>query len=372
LSSLMGSRVRTTQGIEPLALSDISRDWGLDQSLLPVFQQDWWLEVVRGEGNYNEARVLKDGVLVGRLPYVIRRTKIGARWGGAPDCSHLGGPALSQSLSEEEKFDVVGQLIAELPAKVSFMFVCRTYADDAELIRRAFTRAGFNHFAETTYCQDPSQADVLGRLKRKHRSHYEAARRVLDVVELGEEEFIGFYSANLARAAVAAAFRLETARALIAAGRTREPPQIRLVGARRKAAGPLLEAAIACAWDERRYYYWLSTRRGESHPNAIKLLIVNAMAHAQSLGLIFDTDGCWGSGSLTLYQDLLRMPKEEFRDVFERRTKFQNWYFSQQQRLDRSRAVRYAKRKLQLVSSGWATRVNPLPRTASRDTRPPL
>ena len=272
--------------------------FAIDQSLLPVFQQDWWLETVRREGNYHDAMVFKDDALVGRLPYVVRRTKVGLRWGAAPGWSHLGGPIVSPSLSEEEKLEVLGRLIAQLPANVSYGFVCSPYADDDGLIRRAFASAGFRRLSETTYAQDPSGDDVLTRIKRKHRLHLEAAARALDVVEIGENEFIQFYSVNLSEAAMAAHRSLETARALIAAGRTRNSPQIAIFAARKKAVAAPLDAAIACAWDRKRYYYWMSTRRRQgSHPDAIKLLILHAMAHARSLGLIFDTDGCSTPGS---------------------------------------------------------------------------
>jgi len=87
------------------------------------------------------------------------------------------------------------------------------------------------------------------------------------------------------------------------------------------------DAAVACAWDEERYYYWLSTRRHAArddshrphpHPDAIKLLIVKAMSHAEQLGLIFDADGVTTPGTLHLYKDVLRLHKEETRDVFAR------------------------------------------------------
>jgi hypothetical protein len=326
-----------------------------------VFQQSWWLEIARGTGSYHEARVFKDGVLVGNLPYVVRRTKIGARWGAAPDWSHLGGPILSQSLTDAEKSEVLRQLIAQLPANISYGFVCGAYAKDAGLIRLAFTGAGFSHHTETTYSQPPSQADLLGRLNRKHRLHLEAAHRALDIVELGEDEFVDFYSTNLVDAALAARLPLNTARALIAKGRTGDTPQVRVFAARRKTAGAPLDAAIACAWDKTRCYYWMSTRRRHPengpqdapHPNAIKLLMMNAMAHAASLGLIFDTDGCSTAGSQKLYRELLRIPNEEFRNVFERITRLQLWYITQQDRFDKFAAIRYVKRKMKLLRSVW-------------------
>jgi len=358
-----GSHVKRagSEAVPAARTKDSALSCVVDPSMLPVFQQSWWLETVRGTESFREARAFKESVLVGSLPFVIRRTKIGLRWGAPPAWSHLGGPVVSQSLSDAEKSDVLCRLIAQLPANISYGFVCRSYTDDAGLIRRAFTSAGFSHFTEATYSQSPSQADVLGRLNRKHRLHLEAARRTLDIVELREDEFIDFYWTNLADAALAARVPLDTARALIAKGRIGDTPQIRVFAARRKTAGALLDAAIACAWDERRYYYWMSTRRrhsensphDQSHSDAIKLLIVSAMEHARSLGLIFDTDGCSTPGTRKLYKEILRIPNEEFRDVFERVTRLQKWYITQQQRLDKLAAVRYAKRKLKLVPSVW-------------------
>jgi hypothetical protein len=350
-----------SEAVTAALTKDSALGYIIDQSTLPVFQQNWWLEIARRTGSYHEARVFKNRVLVGSLPYAVRRTKIGLRWGAAPDWSHLGGPVVSQSLSDAEKSDVLGQLIAQLPANISYGFVCSPYTNDAGLMRRAFASAGFAYFTETTCCQSPSQADVLGRLNRKHRLHLEAARRRLDVVELRADEFIDFYSMNLADSALAARLPLETARALIARGRMGDAPQVRVIAARRKTSGAPLDAAIACAWDKRRYYYWMSTRRRHSvngqhdvsHPDAIKLLIVSAMAHAESLGLVFDTDGCSTPGSQKLYNEILRIPNEEFRDVFERITRLQRWYITQQQRLDKSAAIRYAKRRLRLVPSVW-------------------
>jgi hypothetical protein len=77
------------------------------------------------------------------------------------------------------------------------------------------------------------------------------------------------------------------------------------------------------------------------------------MAHAESLGLVFDTDGCTTPGSQRLYNEIFRIPNEEFRDVFERITSLQRWYITQQQRLGKLAAIRYAKRRLRLVPSVW-------------------
>jgi hypothetical protein len=112
-----------------------------------------------------------------------------------------------------------------------------------------------------------------------------------------------------------------------------------------------LDAAIACAWDSNRYYYWMSTRRRHSqespcdkpHPDAIKLLIVNAMAHAKSLNLLFDVCGFNTPGAQKLYKELLRVPNEENRDLFERLTIFLRLYRTIKRRLVKLTAFQRAK-----------------------------
>jgi hypothetical protein len=334
---------------------------GIDQSMLSIFQQSWWLEIARGTEHYREATVLKDGVLVGSLPYVLRRTKLGIRWGACPDWSHIGGPVVCQSLSEEEKSDVLDRLIAQLPANVSFGFACGPHPIDTPLFRHAFTSAGFSHSTVPTYSQTPSQADVLGRVRRKRRKLIESARRKLDVVEIDEYEFIDFYSANMAEVALAAGLPLDIARALIAKGRVGDRRQVRVVAAKAKQADGRIDAAIACVWDKTRYYYWMSARRRHSadrpadkpHPGANKLLIVDAMAHAQSLGLIFDADGCGTPGAEKLYKQVLRIPNQEFRDIFERETRLGGWYRAQRDRLEKFAAFQFARRLVRRGAMGW-------------------
>jgi VanZ family protein len=59
---------------------------------------------------------------------------------------------------------------------------------------------------------------------------------------------------------------------------------------------------------------------GKPHPDAVKLLVVKAMEHARSLGLIFDSDGVGSAGSARFYDKILKFPNMEMRDVYERPT----------------------------------------------------
>jgi hypothetical protein len=300
---------------------------GIDQSSLPVYQQSWWVGIARGSARYIEAQVFKDGVLVGSLPYIERRNGIGITWGISPHWSHLGGPIVSQALSDEGKTNVLRQLIAQLPRKTSFIFhfVCSSHAKDVGLIRQAFINAGFKHSTQITYSQTPEDTDVMSRLNSKHRSHIRSADKILEVREIGADEFTSFYETNLKAAGLISWAPLNVARDLIVKGREVDAPQVSVIAARKRKKGSPYDAAIACAWDKKRYYLWLTTRRRPSdnssdkpHPDAIKLLIVKATEHAQNLGLTFDVDGVIAQGHEKLYKEILKVPNMELRDVFDR------------------------------------------------------
>ena len=50
----------------------------------------------------------------------------------------------------------------------------------------------------------------------------------------------------------------------------------------------------------------------------MKLLVVNAMEHAQNMGLVFDADGVVSPGADNMYRNILGLRIEERRDVFRR------------------------------------------------------
>jgi len=301
---------------------------GINQSCLPVFQQSWWVGIARGVARYREAQVIEDGVIVGSLPYIVERRKnrLGIPWGVSPHWSHLGGPVVSQALSNQGKANVLRQLIEQLPRKTSFSFICSPHTNDAGLIRQAFINAGFEHSKEITYSQTPESVGIMVRLNSKHRTHIKSAEKNLEVMEIGTAKFINFYEANLKAAGLKSYYPLSVASELIARGREGDPPQVRVIAARKRKEGSPYDAAIACAWDKERYYFWMSTRRRPSdgdkpHPDAIKLLIVKATHHAMSLGLTFDADGATTQGHENLYKEILKLQNTESRDVFDRTTK---------------------------------------------------
>jgi hypothetical protein len=296
----------------------------LNRSTLPVFQQDWWLAAARGDTEYREITVREGGSVVGSLPFIVKKFAFGVHLGTDPHWSHLGGPVLCDGLSERSKAAVLEHLIEELPRKISYHFCCNSQLPYAALVRQAFERAGFASSTLNTYIRRPASAHPLAALRHKARGHINAARRNLELTEIQSGEFIDFYDRNLAmRCRAQSMAPLSVAQSLIAEGHRRGRVRLRVARSKNRDSN---DAAIACAWDEQRYYYWMSTRppRGvdpagpKPHPDAIKLLIVDAIEHAESLGLIFDADGSSTPGSEHLYRDLLKLPIMQARSVFQR------------------------------------------------------
>jgi len=307
---------------------------GPRQADLPVFQQPWWLEIAKGDTDYREVKVQRDGEIVGSLGFVVVTNKFGNKLGFPPIWSHLGGPVVSQAPGIEERAEVFRQLIAQLPGNISFKFVCGSDSEDADFIRQAFQAARFKCSAETTYLQHPYDKGILERLCGESKRQVVSARRQLEVLDIGADEFIAFYGANLTAAGKQSYASLQSARSLIARGRKGDAPQMRVIAAKQKRRGAALDAAIAYAWDNKRYYLWMTTHRSSSredgqekpHLHAGKLLVLEGTEDARRRGLIFDVDGAATEGNQTLYRDRLKFPHAESRDVFIRDTRLHKIY----------------------------------------------
>ena len=299
-----------------------------DPANLMVFQQPWWMGIAKGDSDFCELQVRRNNITVGSLAFILVTNKFGNKLGFPPVWSHLGGPVVSQDWSREERADVIRELIAQLPRNISLRFVCSPATSDADLTKQEFTRAGFECSTEITYLQYPSDPGILERLSGESRRQIASAPKKLQVLDIGADEFVSFYEANLAAAGKKSYASLKSARDLITRGQKGDAPQIRVIAAKQRREGAPLDAAIAYAWDNKRFYLWLVTHRRSSdnshdkpHPHAVKLLILAGTEAARKMGLIFDADGATTTGSQTLYRDRLKFQHTEFRDVFTRDTK---------------------------------------------------
>jgi hypothetical protein len=199
---------------------------------------------------------------------------------------------------------VLDQLLAGLPKWCSsYHFVCNPYQSNADLVKSAFLNAGFEHSAQTTLLRYPTDGAVMAARKGKHNGHIKRAAKRLDCLEINAAEFVHFFEENL-RARNKTSYAppgiirhlaeeaLRRGQARVLAARSKDQDQGRLLG-------PLYDAAIVYIWDRSHCYYWMSTYRTADnlnteprpHPDAVKLLAMHAMQHAQDMGLIFDADG---------------------------------------------------------------------------------
>jgi hypothetical protein len=322
---------------------------GIDQSALPIFSQDWWINIARGPSKYRELKVVHKGVVVGRLPFVLSRSRLGLLRGQDPHWSHLGGPIVDQRLSRTEQAEVVRSLLEQLPRWASFHFVCNPELSYADLVRSAFKQSGFDHTNQMTYLRLPSEDNVLNTRKSKHKGHITRAAKELDCVDVSAKEFVQFFGTNLKASKESSYSPLDTMTLLIEEAVSRG--QARAIAARPNSRSQSADhgrsspydAAIVYVWDNDRCYYWLSTHRivsadnsnAKPHPDATKLLVVRAMEDAQAMNLIFDADGVTSPGAENFYRNILGLSKQERRDVFQRETILERFYQRHRQQFKR-------------------------------------
>lgn len=95
-----------------------------EEKSLPIFFQDWWLDAVCGEDNWNAVIAMKGGQTVAVMPYYIKR-KYGFKLLHMPPLTSMLGPWIRQVESKYERQigyqnEIMTTLIEELPAFDSF------------------------------------------------------------------------------------------------------------------------------------------------------------------------------------------------------------------------------------------------------------
>lgn len=306
---------------------------GIDQGQLPVFLQDWWIEAARNALTtpYREARVVQDGETLGYLAYTMQKSRLGISSWKPPDWSRVNEPILSQKLSRAAKSIVLTQLMAQLPRNISFEFVCGPSAKDLDLIAQAAMAAGFTQREETIFWQSPEASNnVMQRVSKRYRQSINKAHEQLQFVDLSPHQFVRLYETNLRAAGRKPYSDGRVAEALITAGLQRADPQACILAVQKKSADPgddFIDAAIACVWDQQRFYYWMTTCSRfsshapalKAHTHAVKFLVVTAMKDAGRRGLIFDSDGGHTEGAAKQFLDL-KFENRAQRIVFTRHT----------------------------------------------------
>jgi hypothetical protein len=256
----------------------------------PVYLQYWLTRIAARSGKTRTLTVSEDGKVLGSLTVFLERNGLGMKQGYNLPWARLCGPSVSEGVGEDKRAQITRQLIRQLPKDISFFL---TLADEFDF--RLFVSEGFQSTSEDNYIISPDRLPALqAAFSSMTKRHIKQGQRDLVVSTATPEAFIDIYAADLVRRRRKSYASLDIARDILAEGLSQG--QARIFTAKRRDTGEI-DAAIACLWDNSRYYYWMTTRRlqvdGESKPHqgAVKLLLWSAIQDAAARGLTFDFDG---------------------------------------------------------------------------------
>jgi Acetyltransferase (GNAT) domain len=257
---------------------------------IPVYMQRWLTAIAARSAKTSKVVVVENDRQVGSLTISLERNGLGMRQGYNLPWARVCGPIISEELSEEKRAQVTRQLIRQLPRNVSLFL---TLAGEFDF--RLFLSEGFRSASEDNYFISPDRLPALyASFSKMTKRHIKQAQRDLVVSTTTPETFIEIYATDLARRRRRPYAPLEIARDILTEGLRQG--QARIFTAKRRDTGEI-DAAVACLWDDARYYYWMTTRRlqasGQSKPHqgAVKLLLWSAIQDAAARGLTFDFDG---------------------------------------------------------------------------------
>ncbi|NLS08137.1 tyrosine-type recombinase/integrase [Rhizobium sp. P32RR-XVIII] len=256
-------------------------------------------------GMLRQVRVTKHGTLVGALEYFAAVDETGVQRGGHPPSSYLHSLVADPNADERQKLRIVRQLIAQLPGTVRFGLTAGPHAKDIEILKKAFNGAGFRTWPQTTFVYSPPTdgSDLIASMKgTRIRTMLRAAERDLDVIEISPAEFVSFFVSNLELAGKRNYCSPALDYALLTDAVRRNPPQARLIAARRKATAEgahpnSIEAAVALTWGgDGLVKLFRITYNPCGHQHGTKLLILEGGVTAARNGMELDTDAATEGG----------------------------------------------------------------------------
>lgn len=266
-----------------------------------VFHEPWWLEVAT-QGNYKLAEAETGGKIVGRMPYSIQR-RFGISSIEMPMLTHFLGPGLIEGEGSSNarflrRLAITRELIQKLPA-VSLIRIKMHYGITDTV---PFQEQGFRTSVQFTHEVSPLQPEVLWKnLRNKTRNVIRRSEEQVQVLDLtAPDEFMAFYLHNLSARNARSFLNQSVCQRLIAAAIERN--RGRIIAAYDDAKKLL--AANFYVWDQRSYYYLLTTRDTNSGNGATSLLLWEAIKDAAGRGLIFDSDGLNSTGSILFFAGL--------------------------------------------------------------------
>lgn len=266
------------------------------------------------DGMLRQVCVSTRGKLLGKLDYFVAAHEAGTRRGGHPPSSYLHDLIADKDLDERHKLRIVRQLIAQLPGDAVFGFAISPDARDFGVLKKAFGGAGFQILERATFNYVPPADgdldDLIASMKSSRiRTALRAARQNLEVIEIPPEDLVRFNTANLEAAGKENYCSPPIDLALLTEAVNRNPPQARIIAARRRTLAPnhsqssAIESAIAITWGTDGFCkLHRITYRRDAHRDATKRLILEAAAKAAELNKILDTDSATNGGKILYHR----------------------------------------------------------------------
>ncbi|MDO9384674.1 MAG: GNAT family N-acetyltransferase [Hyphomicrobiaceae bacterium] len=177
---------------------DRYRELCADRLDVPLFQQAWWLDATCGVEGWNVALSLRDGRIVGALPFADTR-RFGLRVLTQPALTQFLGPWIAPTTAKtaerlgREK-DILEELIAQLPPYAHYSQAWNTSMTNW----LAFHWAGFNQTTRYTYVIDNlcDEATVWSRFQSKVRGDVRKAGLRFSVRLRAEPTLDAFVAVN--------------------------------------------------------------------------------------------------------------------------------------------------------------------------------
>lgn len=269
---------------------------------ISLFHEHWWLSAATG-GHFAESVVKQGNAIVGRLPYILKR-RGPFHVVRMPPFTHLLGPAIDAGDGKpqtrlQRRMSITRSLIDQLPRHSYFQQHLDPSLDSGLAIADglAFQERNFEVMHQYTFEIDcrGSLDDLSAGLYLKTRQHIRRAEKEYSVRSVDDpRSFIDFYLKNLHTWGRRNRIEFEHFPSLFAESRAHKSGVI--LGAFDRTDTPV--AMTYLVWGHGTMYYLLSTRSFHAADHgAVSLLIWCAMKQAHEMGLIFDLDGVYSSGT---------------------------------------------------------------------------
>jgi lipid II:glycine glycyltransferase (peptidoglycan interpeptide bridge formation enzyme) len=221
-----------------------------------------------------------------------------------PRFTHLLGPIINAGVGKPQtrllrRLSIARSLIDQLPPNSFFLQHFDPSMDGGLAIADglAFQDRGFSITPQYTFEVDcrKSSEDLWTAMHFKTRQHIRRAEEKYVVRSVDDPQyFIKFYLRNIEASGKVNRIEFECFPALLSECRARECGEV--LSAFAPDGSPM--AMVYLVWGHNTMYYLLSTRAADKSDNgSVNFLIWSAMKKACQLGLVFDLDGVYSSGT---------------------------------------------------------------------------